>query len=111
MASRELLEENIDHLIIFLQPKLKKTTKKQIHRGKSNRPVETRSLRLAVWKVSGKVCKCGEYQAMMPNLCRIQGKKAEELIPNWPVVSGLVWVNYTVNFLFETFDNGYSIEP
>ena len=81
MAPRELLEEKIDHLIIFLQPKSKKN-KKQIHRGKSNRPVETRSLRLAVWKVSGKVCKCGGYQAMMPNLCPIQGGKAQELIPN-----------------------------
>ena len=110
MAPRKLLEEKIDHLIIFLQPKLKKN-KKQIHRGKSNRPVETRSLRLAVWKVSGKVSKCGGYQAMMPKLCRIQGKKAQELIPNWPGVSGLVWVNYIVNFLFETFDNGYNIEP
>ena len=48
---------------------------------------------------------------MMPKLCHIQGKKAQELIPNWPGVSGLVWVNYIVNFLFETFDNGYSIEP
>ena len=48
---------------------------------------------------------------MMPNLCPIQGGKAQELIPNWPGVSGSVWVNYIVYFLFETFDNGYNIEP
>ena len=51
--------------------------------------VETRSLRLAVWKVPGKVCKWKEFQAMLPSLSHIQGEKAQQLNTNQPGVSGI----------------------
>ena len=44
--------------------------------GKNHPLVETGSLRLAVRKVSGKVRKSKEFQAMLPNLSHIQGAKA-----------------------------------
>ena len=57
-----------------------------------NHLVETGSLRLAVWKVSDKVCKRKEFQAMLPNLTPIQGEKAQQLITNRSGVSGLAGV-------------------
>ena len=59
---------------------------------KSHPLVETGSLRLAVWKVSGKVCKWKEFEAMLANLSHIQGEKAQQLITNRPGVSGLAGV-------------------
>ena len=60
--------------------------------GKNHPLVETGSLRLAAWKVSGKVCKRKEFQAMLPNLSHIQGEKAQQLITNWAGVGGLAGV-------------------
>ena len=57
--------------------------------GKNYPLVETRSLRLAVQNVSGKVCKWREFQAMLPNLSHIQGEIAPQLITNRHGVSGL----------------------
>ena len=57
--------------------------------GKKYPQVETRSLRLAVWKVPGKVCKWKEFQAMLPSLSHIQGEKAQQLNTNQPGVSGI----------------------
>ena len=70
---RKILKEKIDHLVIVLLPQLKHLITNP--QGKNHLQVETRSLRLAVWKVSGKVCKWGEYQAMLPNLSYIQNEK------------------------------------
>ena len=61
-------------------------------KSSSSTLVETSSLRLAVWKVSGKVCKWKEFQAMLPSLSQIQGEKAQQLITNRPGVSGLAGV-------------------
>ena len=60
--------------------------------GKNHPLVETESLRLAVWKVSGKVRKWKEFEAMLPKLSHIQREKAQQLIPKWPAVSGLAGV-------------------
>ena len=57
--------------------------------GKNHTLVETESLRLVVSKVSAKVCKWKEFQAMLPNLSHILGEKAQQLITNPPGVSGL----------------------
>ena len=68
--------------------------KKFVHKstGQKSSLVETGSLRLAAWKVSGKVCKRKEFQAMLPNLSHIQGEKAQQLITNWAGVGGLAGV-------------------
>ena len=111
-ALRKILEEKIDHLIIvtptwqnqswydqllkmsvqppFLHPQVRNLLKNP--QSKKHPLVETRSLRLAVWKVSGKVCKWKKFQAMLPNLSHIQGEKAQQLITNRPGVSGLAGV-------------------
>ena len=57
--------------------------------GKNHPLIETWSLRLVVWKLSDKVCKWKEIQAMLPNLSHIQGEKSQQLIMNRPGVSGL----------------------
>ena len=89
---------------------------------KNLHPVETRSLRLAVWKVPGKVCKLKEFQVMLPNLSHIQGYKAQQLITNRLRVSGRpgvmknkliifkhLWI--TLIFHLKNLEKGYSIEP
>ena len=111
-ALRKILEEKIDHLIIvaptwqtqpwydqllkmpvqppFLLPQVRNLLKNP--QSKKHPLLETGSLRLAVWKVSGKVCKWKKFQAMLPNLSHIQGEKAQQLITNRPGVSGLAGV-------------------
>ena len=109
---RKILEEKIDHLIIVTPTwQMVCTTSKNVcaatissasdkkyvnkstgEKSSSSTLVETSSLRLAVWKVSGKVCKWKEFQAMLPSLSQIQGEKAQQLITNRPGVSGLAGV-------------------
>ena len=91
--------------------------------GKNHPLVETGSLRLAAWKISGKVCKRKEFQAMLPNLSHIQGEKAQQLITNWPGVGGLAGVIKDKLILFKhllitllrsclkNLIKSYSIEP
>ena len=91
--------------------------------GKNHTLVETESLRLVVSKVSAKVCKWKEFQAMLPNLSHIQGEKAQQLITNWPGVGGLTGVIKDKLILFKhllitllrsclkNLIKGYSIEP
>ena len=69
--------------------------------GKNHSLVETGSLRLAAWKVSGKVCKRKEFQAMLPNLSHIQGEKAQQVITNRPEFSGLAGVMKDKLILFK----------
>ena len=106
---RKILQEKIDHLIIvtptwqtqpwyaqllkmsvqppFLLPQIRNVLTNP--HGKNHTLVETESLRLVVSKVSAKVCKWKEFQAMLPNLSHILGEKAQQLITNPPGVSGL----------------------
>ena len=74
----------------FLLPQVTNLLKNQ--QSKKHPLAETGSLRLAVWKVSGKVCKWKKFQAMLPNLSHIQGEKAQQLITNRPGVSGLAGI-------------------
>ena len=60
--------------------------------GKNHPLVVTGSLILAVRKVSRKVCKWKEFQAMLPNLSHIQRERAQQLITNRSGVSGLAGV-------------------
>ena len=97
-VQRKILEEKIDHLIIvtptwqtqpwyaqllkmsvqppFLLPQIRNLLTNP--QGKNHPLVETGSLRLAVLKVFGKVCKWKEFQAMLPKLSHIQGEKAQQ---------------------------------
>ena len=43
-------------------------------------------------KVSGKVCKWKEFQAMLPSSSHIWGDKVQQLITSWSGVSGLAGV-------------------
>ena len=69
--------------------------------GKNHTLVESGSLRLVVLKVSGKVCKWKEFQAMLPNLSHIQGEKAKQVITNRPEFSGLAGVMKDKLILFK----------
>ena len=46
-----------------------------------------------LWKVSRKVCKWKEFQAILPNLSHIQGEKPQQQITNRPGVSGIAGGN------------------
>ena len=72
-----------------LLPQVKNVLSNPQGKKKKYLQVETRSLRLAVWKVPGKVCKWKEFQAMLPSLSHIQGEKAQQLNTNQPGVSGI----------------------
>ena len=118
---KKILQEKIDHLVIvtptwqtqpwyaqflkmsaqppFLLPQIRNLLTNP--QGNNHPLVETSSLRLAVWKVSGKVCKWKEFQAMLPNLSHIQGEKAQQLITNRPGVSGLAGVMKDKLILFK----------
>ena len=91
--------------------------------GKNHTLVESGSLRLVVLKVSGKVCKWKEFQAMLPNLSHIQGEKVQQVITNQPEFSGLagvmkdklilfkhLWITLLISLLKHLI-KGYSIEP
>ena len=92
--------------------------KKSVNKSTREKSSSSRShalLRLAVWKVSGEVCKWKEFQAMLKSLPHIQREKAQQLITNRPEITGLADAmkntffiqapsNYIINFLSEKFD-------
>ena len=118
---RKILWEKIDHLIIvtptwqtqpwyaqllemsvqppFLLPQIRNLLANP--QGKNHPLEETGSPRLAVWKVSGKVCKFKKFQAMLPNLSHIQGEKAQQRITNRLGVSGVAGVMKDKLILFK----------
>ena len=69
--------------------------------GKNHTLVESGSLRLMVLKVSGKVCKWKEFQAMLPNLPHIHREKAQQVITNLPEFSRLAGVMKDKLILFK----------
>ena len=72
----QLLKTSVQHwyeqlLKTSVQPRFRLPKVKNLltnPQGKNHPLVETKSLRLAVWKVSDKVCKWKEFQAMLPSL-------------------------------------------
>ena len=71
----------------FLLPQIRNLLTKP--RGKNYSILETGSLRLELWNVCRKVWKLKKFHTMLPNLSHIQEEKAQQLITNWPRISGL----------------------
>ena len=65
----------------FLLPHLKNVLANP--QGKNYPLVETRSLRLVMWYISGKVYRWKKFQAMLPNLSQIQGQKTSNYKLAW----------------------------
>ena len=121
---RKILQEKIDHLIIVTptwqtQPWYAQLLKMSVQppflplqiknllidlQDKNHPLIEKGSLRLAVWKVSGKVCKCKEFQTMLQN------ESAQSRWTSWcnerQVNLFPAPMNYIINFLSEKFDEG-----
>ena len=57
--------------------------------GEKHPIVKTRSLRLLVWKITGKPWKWKEFQAMQPTLSQIPGDQVQLQVVNQPVTSEL----------------------
>ena len=110
--TKQISQEKIDHLIIVIptwktqlwysqlleisvQPPFRLPQIRNLlanPRGKNHLLVETRSLRLAVWQVSRKVCKWKEFQGMLSSLSHIQRETAQQLTTNWTGLSELAGV-------------------
>ena len=60
--------------------------------GEKHPLVKTRSLRLAIWKITGKPLKSKKFQTMQPNLFLCPGDQVQLQIMNRPGTSGLAGV-------------------
>ena len=101
----------------FLLPHLKNVLANP--QGKNYPLVETRSLRLVMWYISGKVYRWKKFQAMLPNLSQIQGQKTSNYKLAWgqwtkrqvnPFVKDL-WITFLVSCLKNLIKDYYSVEP
>ena len=73
--------------------------------GKKHSLVKTRSLRLAVWKITGKPWKWKEFQVIQPNLSPCPGDQAQLQVMKWPGASGLAGVVDNKFIQFDLFIN------
>ena len=83
-----LLRMSIQHPL--LSPALPKLLLNPL--GEKHPFVKTRSLKLAVWKITRKPWKSKEFQAMQPNLSPYPGDQVQLQVMNWPGTSGLAGV-------------------
>ena len=65
-------------------------------------PLETRSLRLGVWKIIGKRRKSKKFQAVQPNLSPFPGDQVQLQVTNWPGTSELAGIvdNELIQFVY-----------